>query len=244
MTTEILEKTHIECHCFHSYPGKSEVQSQRFPIRTQLLWSARPFLFRRYFSKVSAKYFRQRNPAVKILLTFAQLFYMWIYFYSHLIRCNFGERHVSAPPSAPSLTLTDPHGPSEQWQFPSSVLLGHKCSASQHTLDSLPLIRDAGRKNPGEQAKVTLPNWTGPNWQTFPVYFPVLLPPVCSRCLDTHFWHGVLDTLWGTTAPWPLCSRRHVGFVCFCFTFLTVRRWDITSASYDPNMLRQRQRTQ
>lgn len=118
-----LEDTHHSPMCFHddessclhkkksffkknSHWGKSEVQSQSSTIRVQLLRSVRPFLFRRDFSKVSAKYFRQRNPAVKIPVTFAQLFYMWVYFYLHFTPGQFlGERSRSAPPSLPLLGL-------------------------------------------------------------------------------------------------------------------------------------------
>lgn len=127
----------IKSHCFYSHVAKSEVQSQSSTTRVQLLWSVRPFLFRRDFSKVSAKYFRQRNPAVKILLTFAQLLYVWIYFYLHFTSVQFLGATSLFPsfPPTPSLTLAAPHGSLEKWQFLSLILMGHKCSASQHTLD-------------------------------------------------------------------------------------------------------------
>lgn len=125
----------IKTHCFYSHLAKSEVQSQSSTTRVQLLWSVRPFLFRRDFSKVSAKYFRQRNPAVKILLTFAQLLYVWIYFYLHFSAILGSVVPLPSFPPSPSFTLAAPHGSFEKWQFLSLILMGHKCSASQHTLD-------------------------------------------------------------------------------------------------------------
>lgn len=106
----------IRRHCFYSRLGNSEVQSQS-SVRVQLLWSVRPFLFRREFSKVSAKYFRQRNPAVKILLTFVMVVLHVDLFLLALISVqSLGKKFLLPRLPSPLLSPAAPHGSFEKWQ--------------------------------------------------------------------------------------------------------------------------------
>lgn len=224
MTIKILA---YEKSCFSSHPSRSEVQSQS-SVRVQLLWSVRPFLFRREFSKVSAKYFRQRNPAVKILLTFVQLFYMWIYFYVCLFQCTSLERSFSSLPSFPVPSSCCP-----SWVFWEMTVLSNSYGSQVFCITAHPwpisinkwcLEKEPWRKSSRlafakleltQLAKISSVLSYSPASRVF------LLPKHTFFFLNIHFWHGFLDTPWGT---WPcaLCSRRYADLIYWINSFSTV----------------------